>query len=210
MRRFWRRLACPSLSQPSTRGRQVEGGRAVSVWSASLLPRGVQGQRGYGHGSILAANPAGDKRIHLFGSRNYDKNKISLFPKFDVNIFSINPFLTQKVHLWWDAFLQMQPASETSLHLIVILLVFLTLLLLLLILIFILILFNRVAAADWFSEADPSRATSGQWRRGIRRSVLWHGEVRWGRLSGRQVPRFNRQRRWEDGWVVRREGRGVR
>lgn len=103
----------------------------------------------------------------------------------------------------------MQPASKTSLHLILVLLVFLALLQLLLILVFILVLINRVAAADWLSEADPGCATARDRGRRIRGPVLRLGVVRWGRLLGRQVTGFHGQRRWEDGRVVGQEGRRV-
>lgn len=76
----WRSPGRPSLSRSSSPGRPAEGGRAASVGSASL--GGERGQRGYGNGSILAADSAGGKRIHLVGNRNLF---FYLIPKFHVS-----------------------------------------------------------------------------------------------------------------------------
>lgn len=115
-------------------------------------------------------------------------------------------FLTQQIHLRRDALLQMKPAPKTSLHLIFVLLGFLILLQLLLIfiLILILILIDRVAAADWFSEADPRSAAARQRGRRFTGFVQGgRGRCGRGRLLGHRVTTFNRQRRREDGRVVR-------
>lgn len=130
---------------------------------------------------------------------------MSLEQKHEVlsGLLIFSPSLTQQIHLRRDALLQMKPAPKTSLHLIFVLLVFLILLQLLLIFILILII-DRVAAADWFSEADPRSAAARQRRRRFTGFVLggW-GRCGRGRLLEHRVAKFNRQRRREDGRVVR-------
>lgn len=132
---------------------------------------------------------------------------MSLEQKHEVlsGLLIFSPSLTQQIHLRRDALLQMKPAPKTSLHLIFILLVFLILLQLLLIFILILILLiDRVAAADWFSEADPRSAAARQRRRRFTGFVLGgRGRCGRGRLLEHRVAKFNRQRRREDGRVVR-------
>lgn len=96
-KRCWRSPGCPSLSRLSSPGCPAEVGRTASGVSASLLPGGEPGRRGYGSGSTHAADSAGGKKIHLFGKINGDENKINLIPKFDVRLYLTlsNVVLTQ-------------------------------------------------------------------------------------------------------------------